>query len=163
MNGYNKLKQEFDDKVKQLQRRCKHKRLSAWREEWWALGHSTGYRVRQCLYCDKVIKRRKETIEDLIPKRVRAPKPETKLLKVVRLPVERMKQLEGLHETLGLLENAFNDFEAYLKTIVPDFKIEWRDDRFMPLIGIEDELYNHFFYSSRNKGQKMIEIRKNGT
>jgi len=52
MNDYDKLKKEWEKKVKILQKKCKHKK-STWCDEWWAIGHSTGHRVRVCDNCSK--------------------------------------------------------------------------------------------------------------
>lgn len=49
---YKKLKDEFDVKVKKLQETCPHKR-TRWCEEWWAIAHSTGFKVKICLRCNK--------------------------------------------------------------------------------------------------------------
>ena len=56
--NYNQLEKEFDKKVKELKKICKHKNLSPWSEEWWAMGHSTGFEVKVCKRCRKIIKRR---------------------------------------------------------------------------------------------------------
>jgi len=58
MKSYKELKKEFEEKVKELQRRCKH-RKSIWVEEWWAFAHSTGCQVRVCNFCNKILERRK--------------------------------------------------------------------------------------------------------
>jgi len=41
--------------ISNLQGTCPHVAISDWTEEEWALGHSTGRRVRQCLRCEKVM------------------------------------------------------------------------------------------------------------
>ena len=46
-------KKEIED----FQKKCKHKKLSGWMEEWWAFGHSTGRQVRICVVCEKVVER----------------------------------------------------------------------------------------------------------
>ncbi len=55
---YERLREEFERKVTQLQKGCSHKVLSEWTEEWWAPAHSTGYEVKVCRRCNKVVKRR---------------------------------------------------------------------------------------------------------
>ena len=54
MKTYKQLKREFDKKVKELQAKCPHKRTK-WMEHWWAIGHSTGTRVKVCLRCNKIL------------------------------------------------------------------------------------------------------------
>ena len=41
-----------------LQRECEHSKISDWREEWWAPAHSTGFQVKVCEICEKVMSRR---------------------------------------------------------------------------------------------------------
>lgn len=60
MSDYNKLKQEFEHKVVELQKTCKHKDISKWMDYYWAPAHSTGYKVKICLNCNKEIKRKKK-------------------------------------------------------------------------------------------------------
>ena len=56
---FDALTEEYESSVKKLQRTCLHKRKSAWMEQWWALGHSTGYVVRACRNCNKILERKK--------------------------------------------------------------------------------------------------------
>jgi len=58
MVTYKQLKIEFDKKVKELQKICPHKKTK-WMEHWWAIGHSTGSKVKVCLRCNKVLDKRK--------------------------------------------------------------------------------------------------------
>ncbi len=58
MKTYKKLKKEFDEKVKELRKKCPHKKLSGWCEEWWAIGHGTGFQVKSCMICNEIVKRR---------------------------------------------------------------------------------------------------------
>ncbi len=58
MQTYEKLKKEFDEKVENLKKNCTHNKLSVWCEEWWAIGHETGFQVKNCKICSKIIKRR---------------------------------------------------------------------------------------------------------
>lgn len=48
---YKKLEEDFNRKVKLLQARCKHKRLTPWAEIQWAVGHGTGTSARYCKRC----------------------------------------------------------------------------------------------------------------
>jgi len=57
MTTYNQLKKKFEQDIKQLQKTCPHKKLSEWMDEWWGIGHGTGYTVKTCNKCKKVIKR----------------------------------------------------------------------------------------------------------
>ncbi len=58
MKSYKELEKDFDNQVKLLQARCKHKKTE-WMEQWWVIGHSTGYSVEVCDFCNKVINERK--------------------------------------------------------------------------------------------------------
>jgi len=51
---YDGLKEEFEKKVKELQEKCPHKK-TYWAEHWWALAHSSGYKVRVCKRCHKIL------------------------------------------------------------------------------------------------------------
>ena len=53
---YEKL---MSDEISGLQRRCPHKEISDWTDEWWAPGHPTGRRIKYCLRCDKIMEERK--------------------------------------------------------------------------------------------------------
>ena len=64
MKTYDELKKEFNEKVKQLQAKCSHPRISDWMDEWWALGHPTGFLVKKCEICDLIVKRSKKTKEN---------------------------------------------------------------------------------------------------
>ena len=59
---YDALRREYDAKVKKLQRTCSHKRKSEWMEQQWAIGHSTGYIVRICENCNKILDKAKREI-----------------------------------------------------------------------------------------------------
>ena len=51
-------KAEYERQVKNLRENCPHDKLSEWIEEWWAMGHPTGYMVQSCEHCDKEIHRK---------------------------------------------------------------------------------------------------------
>lgn len=59
MSSYDEIEKEFKRKIKELQKRCKHIE-SDWRIEYWAPGHSTGYKIKMCLNC--LIELKKELI-----------------------------------------------------------------------------------------------------
>ena len=72
MKTYSELKKEFDEKVKDLQSNCKHEDVSDWIVEWWAAAHATGWQVKRCNICNKVVARKticsdcaKELIKDV--------------------------------------------------------------------------------------------------
>lgn len=46
---------KFNKEVEILQNKCPHEHQSEWIEVWWALGHSTGYKIKRCLDCNKQI------------------------------------------------------------------------------------------------------------
>lgn len=52
------LHEEYLYKRDKLQRTCKHPTLSDWIDEWWAPCHSTGFKVKICDFCAKVMHRR---------------------------------------------------------------------------------------------------------
>jgi ribosomal protein L34E len=52
------IEEEYERKRAELQATCSHTDVTDWMEEWWALGHSTGYMVQHCKNCDKEIHRR---------------------------------------------------------------------------------------------------------
>jgi hypothetical protein len=52
-----KIRDHYEKLISDLQRTCPDKEISDWTDESWALGHSTGRRIKQCLRCDKVIVR----------------------------------------------------------------------------------------------------------
>lgn len=58
MSEAEKIRSEAEAKVQSLQESCPHKKLSKWMDEWWAMAHSTGFQVKSCLRCGKVMKRR---------------------------------------------------------------------------------------------------------
>ena len=57
MNDFEKLQEEFNDKINKLRETCPHTFVSEWIEEYWAIGHSTGYMIRTCNNCYKIIDR----------------------------------------------------------------------------------------------------------
>ena len=59
MKTYKELEEEFNKKVKNLQKKCKHQIVSGWIDEWWAPGHFTGNQIRRCEFCNKVIEKKR--------------------------------------------------------------------------------------------------------
>ena len=58
METYKELEEEFDKKVEDLQSKCKHESVSEWMDEWWAIMHSTGWTIKRCNICNKVVARK---------------------------------------------------------------------------------------------------------
>ena len=56
MSNYKEIEQEFKRKITELQKTCNHIE-SEWRIEYWAPGHRTGYKVKNCLICRKQLKK----------------------------------------------------------------------------------------------------------
>lgn len=54
-NAAARLYDEYQERLHALQASCPHTELTEWRQEWWAIGHSTGRKVRCCAECNKVI------------------------------------------------------------------------------------------------------------
>ena len=66
MTTYKQLEKEFERKVKELQDKiCPHKKTK-WMEQWWAIGHSTGYSVKVCLRCNKIVDKKAHKVVDEI-------------------------------------------------------------------------------------------------
>lgn len=57
MKSYKTLKKEFEKQIKELQKNCKHKNCT-WMEYYLAFGHSSGYEVKICNFCNKEVDRR---------------------------------------------------------------------------------------------------------
>lgn len=53
MSEYKKLKEKFEQDVKELQENCPHEVLSLPMEVYWALGRPSGYSSRFCERCNK--------------------------------------------------------------------------------------------------------------
>lgn len=47
-----------DKEIAELRSKCKHESVSDWVEEWWALGHSTGFEVLYCEICEATLSRK---------------------------------------------------------------------------------------------------------
>jgi len=58
MKTYNELKEEFDKNVEDLQNKCKHEDVNDWIVEWWAVAHATGWQIKVCNICNKVVARK---------------------------------------------------------------------------------------------------------
>ena len=58
MTTAKELQEEFYRKLKKLQEECNHPELTDWLMEEWAPGHGTGYKVRQCKVCWKIVERK---------------------------------------------------------------------------------------------------------
>ncbi len=50
------LKEEFESDLNDLQNQCSHNSVSNWMEHFWAAGHYSGFQVKQCNDCWKIIK-----------------------------------------------------------------------------------------------------------
>ena len=51
MSEYKKLQDEFNRMVKELQENCSHTEYGEEQDEYWAIAHTTGSRVRYCKRC----------------------------------------------------------------------------------------------------------------
>ena len=58
MTTYNELKGDFDKLVEDLQSNCKHEDVSDWMDECYAVAHPTGWQVKMCNICDKMVARK---------------------------------------------------------------------------------------------------------
>ena len=61
MKSYNQLRDEFEKKVKELQKKCPHKKAS-WGWSFHDMRVYIGYKIKVCEFCGKILKRRKEDI-----------------------------------------------------------------------------------------------------
>jgi hypothetical protein len=52
------MRKRHEKEIVTLQTNCKHPKLSKWMPEYWAIAHGTGFEVRVCNTCEKVIKRK---------------------------------------------------------------------------------------------------------
>ena len=111
MKTYNELKEEFDKNVEDLQSKCKHEDVSDWMAEWWAIEHPTGWQVKVCNICDKVVARKticsdcvKELIEgvDVIKTVSSSPYCEKCAPKAEAEEKERLKVFEMAYKKLAI-------------------------------------------------------------
>ena len=63
MSEYKKLKEKFEQDLRELQERCPHKALSLPIEVYWAPGHSSGYSSRYCERCNKQMDKNPWTVQ----------------------------------------------------------------------------------------------------
>lgn len=61
MKSYKELVKEFENKVKILQKNCKHKK-SIRHKEYWVKGYPKGHGIRVCCFCDKLFANKEEKI-----------------------------------------------------------------------------------------------------
>ena len=59
MNTAELLYEKYQQDLKRLQHRCKHKDLTDWQELYWDPGHSCGNKGKFCKVCHKMVKRKK--------------------------------------------------------------------------------------------------------
>ncbi len=52
------MRKRHQQELNRLKEECKHPEISDWMEEWWAPAHGTGFQVKTCKACEKVIARR---------------------------------------------------------------------------------------------------------
>lgn len=59
LRGYDYLKKDFEEAVKELQQKCKHpKKGIFWADECWAVGHYSGAQIQVCSFCNKMLVRK---------------------------------------------------------------------------------------------------------
>ena len=70
--SYTELLKKFHKDVSNLRANCKHGDISDWIVEYWAITHPTGWQVKECNFCYKIVVRKtrckecnKEIIEDV--------------------------------------------------------------------------------------------------
>ena len=52
---YEKLNDEYEKKLSNLQKSCKHESKSEWIDWYWGLGHGPMYQVKICNNCNKTL------------------------------------------------------------------------------------------------------------
>ncbi len=66
MKSYKQLRKEFDEKVKELQKKCQHKKSEWMLTEWsWNSISIENDIVRVCDFCHKTIEKKKPTREEI--------------------------------------------------------------------------------------------------
>jgi len=58
MNKAAVLNEDYKRNLKELQETCLHEERTDWMEQHWAPGHSTGFEVKTCNECDKIVSRK---------------------------------------------------------------------------------------------------------
>lgn len=61
VKSYNQLRKEFEKKVKELQKKCPHKKISDWIWSFHDRAY-TGYKIKFCDFCGKTLKKRKKDL-----------------------------------------------------------------------------------------------------
>ena len=57
------LRDKLELDLKELQAKCKHREISEWMEQHWAIGHYSGTDVKLCNKCEKIIETRNNMID----------------------------------------------------------------------------------------------------
>jgi hypothetical protein len=52
------MRKRHKQEIETLQQNCKHKKLSGWLNEYWAIAHATGNMIKVCEFCGKIVKRK---------------------------------------------------------------------------------------------------------
>ena len=55
MSKFKDLIKKHEKEIKQLQKNCKHKKITDWLSEYWAPGHLTMRQVKICKECNKIV------------------------------------------------------------------------------------------------------------
>jgi len=55
LKSYDDLQTEFELAISKIQEACKHKDVTDWVPEYWAVAHSTGRQVKICKHCRKIV------------------------------------------------------------------------------------------------------------
>lgn len=57
MEDIKQMRKRHDIEVENLQENCPHTKLSKWMDECWAPAHGTGFQVKTCNVCGKVVQK----------------------------------------------------------------------------------------------------------
>jgi DNA-directed RNA polymerase subunit RPC12/RpoP len=55
MKTAKELRDRYELDLEKLQNKCKHTEISDWMEHWWAPAHYSGYTVKICNICNKIV------------------------------------------------------------------------------------------------------------
>ena len=59
MSSIDEMLERHKKEIEKLQAECKHEKKTGWMEHQWAIGHGSGFEVKLCEDCHKVVRRRR--------------------------------------------------------------------------------------------------------
>ncbi len=58
MENIKEMTERHKREIQELQDSCKHEKVSGWLDYYWAPVHSSGFQVKQCEFCGKVVQKK---------------------------------------------------------------------------------------------------------